>query len=30
MIEKFKNSFKYLVISGMLFEQMGFTYIGPH
>jgi len=29
MIEKLKNSFKYLVISGMLFEQMGFTYIGP-
>jgi 1-deoxy-D-xylulose-5-phosphate synthase len=29
LIEKFKNSFKYLVISGMLFEQMGFTYIGP-
>ena len=29
MVEKFKNSFKYLVISGMLFEQMGFTYIGP-
>ncbi len=28
-IEKFKNSFKYLVISGMLFEQMGFTYMGP-
>jgi len=25
MVEKFKNSFKYLVISGMLFEQMGFT-----
>ena len=29
LIEKFKNSFKYLVISGMFFEQMGFTYIGP-
>lgn len=29
MIERFKNSFKYLVISGMLFEQMGFTYMGP-
>ncbi|SFP91510.1 1-deoxy-D-xylulose-5-phosphate synthase [Caldicoprobacter faecalis] len=29
LIERFKNSFKYLVISGMFFEQMGFTYIGP-
>lgn len=29
LIEKFKNSFKYLLISGMFFEQMGFTYIGP-
>jgi len=26
---KFKNSLKFLVIPGMLFEELGFTYLGP-
>lgn len=29
VIEKIKSSFKYLFIPGMLFEELGFTYIGP-
>lgn len=29
MIEKLKNSFKYLFLPGIIFEEMGFTYIGP-
>ncbi|MFW5786735.1 MAG: 1-deoxy-D-xylulose-5-phosphate synthase, partial [Halanaerobiales bacterium] len=28
-VERVKNSLKYLVISGVLFEEMGFTYMGP-
>ncbi len=28
-IEKVKNSLKYLVISGIFFEEIGFTYLGP-
>lgn len=28
-IERVKDSLKYLLISGILFEEMGFTYIGP-
>ena len=28
-IERVKNGLKYLFISGVLFEEMGFTYIGP-
>ncbi len=28
-VERMKNSFKYLLVPGMLFEDMGFTYIGP-
>ncbi|WP_274365334.1 1-deoxy-D-xylulose-5-phosphate synthase [Paenibacillus thermotolerans] len=27
--EKLKDSLKYLVVSGVLFEELGFTYIGP-
>jgi 1-deoxy-D-xylulose-5-phosphate synthase len=27
--EKFKDSLKYLVLSGVWFEELGFTYIGP-
>lgn len=27
--EKLKDSLKYLVVSGVLFEEFGFTYIGP-
>lgn len=27
--EKIKNSFKYLLVPGVLFEELGFTYIGP-
>lgn len=27
--ERLKDSFKYLVVPGMLFEEMGFTYLGP-
>lgn len=29
-VEKIKNSFKYLVVPGVIFEEMGFTYIGPY
>jgi len=28
-LERVKDSFKYLVVPGMLFEEMGFTYLGP-
>ncbi len=28
-IEKLKDSLKYLVVSGVLFEELGYTYIGP-
>ena len=28
-IERMKDSFKYLVVPGMLFEELGFTYLGP-
>ena len=27
--EKLKNSLKYLLVPGVLFEELGFTYIGP-
>jgi 1-deoxy-D-xylulose-5-phosphate synthase len=27
--ERIKDSFKYLLVQGMLFEDMGFTYLGP-
>lgn len=27
--ERLKNSFKYFLVSGMLFEELGFTYLGP-
>lgn len=27
--DKFKEALKYLVVPGMLFEELGFTYIGP-
>lgn len=27
--ERLKDSFKYLLVQGMLFEDMGFTYLGP-
>ncbi|TCN01656.1 1-deoxy-D-xylulose-5-phosphate synthase [Paenibacillus sp. BK033] len=27
--ERFKDSLKYLLVSGILFEQFGFTYLGP-
>ncbi|MGG1663947.1 1-deoxy-D-xylulose-5-phosphate synthase [Brevibacillus sp. NRS-1366] len=29
MAERFKDSMKYLLVSGVLFEELGFTYIGP-
>jgi len=29
LIERLKDSLKYLVIPGMLFEELGFTYLGP-
>ncbi|WP_338823282.1 1-deoxy-D-xylulose-5-phosphate synthase [Moorella humiferrea] len=29
VIERLKDSFKYLVVPGMLFEELGFTYLGP-
>ncbi|QGP94064.1 1-deoxy-D-xylulose-5-phosphate synthase [Neomoorella glycerini] len=29
IIERMKDSFKYLVVPGMLFEELGFTYLGP-
>lgn len=28
-VERFKNSAKYFVVPGVLFEEMGFTYLGP-
>lgn len=28
-VERFKDSLKYLFVSGMLFEELGFTYLGP-
>ncbi|ACB85268.1 1-deoxy-D-xylulose-5-phosphate synthase [Natranaerobius thermophilus] len=28
-VERVKDSMKYLMVSGMLFEELGFTYIGP-
>lgn len=28
-MERVKDSFKYLVVPGMLFEELGFTYLGP-
>lgn len=28
-LERIKDSFKYLVVPGMLFEELGFTYLGP-
>jgi 1-deoxy-D-xylulose-5-phosphate synthase len=28
-VEKVKDSLKYLVVSGVLFEELGFTYMGP-
>lgn len=27
--ERLKDSFKYLIVPGMLFEELGFTYLGP-
>src|SRR5690606_17910287 len=27
--ERLKNSFKYIFVPGIIFEEMGFTYIGP-
>jgi len=29
LAEKIKDSLKYLVVPGMLFEELGFTYLGP-
>jgi 1-deoxy-D-xylulose-5-phosphate synthase len=29
IVQRFKDSFKYLLMGGILFEQMGLTYIGP-
>jgi 1-deoxy-D-xylulose-5-phosphate synthase len=29
LAERLKGSIKYLVVAGMLFEEMGFTYLGP-
>ncbi|WP_134214450.1 1-deoxy-D-xylulose-5-phosphate synthase [Pelotomaculum propionicicum] len=29
LVERFKDSLKYLVVPGMLFEEMGFKYLGP-
>lgn len=28
-IERLKNSFKYLLVPGVIFEELGFTYMGP-
>lgn len=28
-VERIKDSFKYLVVPGMIFEELGFTYLGP-
>lgn len=29
VVERFKDSFKYLLVNGILFEELGFTYLGP-
>ncbi|MBC7325328.1 MAG: 1-deoxy-D-xylulose-5-phosphate synthase, partial [Moorella sp. (in: Bacteria)] len=29
IIDRMKDSFKYLVVPGMFFEELGFTYLGP-
>lgn len=29
LIDRIKGSFKYLVVPGMIFEELGFTYLGP-
>ncbi|MCL5290820.1 MAG: 1-deoxy-D-xylulose-5-phosphate synthase, partial [Firmicutes bacterium] len=29
VVDRFKDSLKYLVVPGMLFEELGFTYLGP-
>lgn len=29
VVERLKDSFKYLLVPGMLFEELGFTYLGP-
>ena len=29
VIDRLKDSFKYLVVPGMFFEELGFTYLGP-
>lgn len=29
VVDRLKDSFKYLVVPGMLFEELGFTYLGP-
>ncbi|MFY0543251.1 1-deoxy-D-xylulose-5-phosphate synthase [Brevibacillus sp. H7] len=29
LAERFKDSIKYMLVSGILFEELGFTYIGP-
>lgn len=29
LAERFKDSMKYMLVSGVLFEELGFTYIGP-
>ncbi|HHW40702.1 MAG TPA: 1-deoxy-D-xylulose-5-phosphate synthase [Syntrophomonadaceae bacterium] len=28
-VERFKDSIKYLLVSGIIFEELGFTYLGP-
>lgn len=28
-VERFKDSLKYMMVSGILFEELGFTYLGP-
>lgn len=28
-VERFKDSVKYLLVSGIIFEELGFTYLGP-
>jgi len=29
VVERLKDSFKYFVVPGMIFEELGFTYLGP-
>ncbi|WP_066637550.1 1-deoxy-D-xylulose-5-phosphate synthase [Desulfolucanica intricata] len=29
IVDRLKDSFKYLMVPGMLFEELGFTYLGP-